>query len=50
MPHIRVSKYGVNQELRKMDLKLTLTKEIISRKIVVSRLETLYFPTVSLES
>ena len=43
LPPIRVSKYGVNQELRKVDLKITLTKEIISRKIVVSRLETLYW-------
>ena len=35
-------KYGVNQGLRKVDLKLTLTNEIISRKIVISRVETLY--------
>ena len=36
LPPIRVTKYGVNQEPRKVELKLTLTKEIISRKIVVS--------------
>ena len=42
LPPIRVTKYGLNHELRKVDLKLTLTNEIISRKIVVSKVETLY--------
>ena len=41
LPHIRGTKCGINHELRKVDLKLTLTKEIISQKIVVSRVETL---------
>ena len=39
---IRVTKCGINHELRKVDLKLTLTNKIISRKIVVFRVETLY--------
>ena len=42
LPPIRVSKFGVMQELRKMGLKWTLTNKIISRKIVASRLEALY--------
>ena len=42
LPPIRVSKSGVNQELGKIYLKLTLTNKIISRKIVISRVETLY--------
>ena len=42
LPPIRVWKFKVNQELRKVCLKLTLTNKIISRKIVVSRIETLY--------
>ena len=42
LPPIRVTKCGVKQEQRKVDLKLTLTNEIISRKIVASRHETLY--------
>ena len=42
LPPIRVKKYGLNHELRKVDLKLTLTNKIISRKIVVSRVESLY--------
>ena len=42
---IRIYIFGVKQELRKVRLKLTLTNKIIWRKIVVSRLETLYtFP------
>ena len=41
LPPIRVSKYEISEELRKVHLKLTLTNEIISRKIVISRLETL---------
>ena len=41
LPPIRVRKVKVNQELRKVGLKLTHTKKIISRKVVVSRLETL---------
>ena len=36
------AKFGVYQELRKVDLKLTLNNGIIWRKIVVSRLETLH--------
>ena len=39
---IRVWKFGVNQELRIVLLKLTLTNKIIWRKIVVSWIETLY--------
>ena len=42
LPPITVWKYGINQEQRKVHLKLTLTNKIISQKIVVSRLETLY--------
>ena len=42
LPPIRVTKCGINPELRKVDLKLTLTNKIISRKIVVSKVETLY--------
>ena len=42
LPPIRVTKCGTKHGLRKVDLKLTLTNEIISRKIVVSRDETLY--------
>ena len=50
LPPIRVSKYGVKWELRKVDLKLTLTNEIISRKIVVFRVEALYKPKQNLAS
>ena len=44
MPPVRVTKCGINHELRKVDLKLTLTvtNKIISRKIVVFKDETLY--------
>ena len=42
LPPIRVRKYKVNQKLRNVCLKLTLTNKMISRKIVISRIETLY--------
>jgi len=48
LPPIRVTKSEVNQELRNVDLKLTLTNKIISRKIVISKVETLYVRVVGL--
>ena len=48
LPPIRVTKCRTHYGLRKVNLKLTLTSKIISRKIVVSRVETLYVISLTL--